>query len=151
MRISLSASPNIATMTRVAVVIGFLAVCAPPAAAQSTYCAFEVKVSTPSGAPRSKVPVLLIREHKTTFSETNTDASGLARLCDAPLEAVDIVVGFDVCGLVSVRNLHSMWPETKRIFVTFEENPCDHFNLAAHVRFYCAFRMIKGGQWPELG
>jgi hypothetical protein len=76
----------------------------------------------------------LIRELKSKFSETNTDAKGLARLCDAPLEAVDIVVGFDVCGLVTVRDLHSKWPETKRIYVTFEENSCDHFALSEFVQ-----------------
>jgi len=96
-------------------------------AAEPPYCAFEVKVTTKSGAPRSRVPVVLIRGHSNTFLETQTDTNGLAKLCDTPLEAVDIAVGFDVCGLVTVRNLHPLWPETKRVFVTFEENPCNHF------------------------
>lgn len=128
MRIGLISLMNIVTTTRVLVVIGFLAVCVPTVVGESVYCAFEVKVTTPSGTPRPKVPVLLIRQN-TTFSETATDANGLARLCDAPLQAVDIAVGVDVCGLVMVRNLHSMWPETKRVFVTFAENPCDHFTV----------------------
>jgi hypothetical protein len=115
---------------RLFVAIGLLAPCATAVGEDSPYCAFEVKVSTPSGTPRSKVPVLLIQNHQKTFYETVTNANGLARLCVAPLEAVDIVVGFDVCGLVSVRNLHPKWPETKLVFVTFEENPCDHFSVS---------------------
>jgi hypothetical protein len=120
---------SIVAVTRAFVVIGLLAISVRTAAAE--YCAFEVKVTTSSGTPRPKVPVLLVREHNTLY-ETVSDASGLARLCDAPLEAIDIVVGFDVCGLITVGNLHSMWPETKRIFVTFEENPCNHFVFAEY-------------------
>jgi hypothetical protein len=117
---------------QVLVLMGVLFACVPIVVAESTYCAFEVKVTTKSGAPRSQVPVLLVRGRNGTFLETRSDANGVARLCDAPLEAVDIAVGFDVCGLVVVRNLHSLWPKTKRLFVTFEENPCNHFVLAEY-------------------
>jgi hypothetical protein len=116
----------------VLVLMGFLFAGVPIVAAESTYCAFEIKVITKSGAPRSQVPVILVRGHNSTFLETHSDANGVARLCDAPLEAVDIAVGFDVCGLVVVRNLHPLWRETKRVFVTFEENPCNHFVLAEY-------------------
>jgi hypothetical protein len=103
------------------------------ATAESTYCAFEIKVTAKSGVPRSKVPVILVRGHNSTLLETLTDANGVAKLCDAPLgEAVDIAVGSDVCGLVTVRNLHPLWPETKRVFVTFEDNPCNHFVAAEY-------------------
>ena len=59
-----------------------------------------------------------------------TDAKGVARICDAPLESVDIAVGFDACGLVMVRSLHPKWPDTIKLFVTFEDNPCEHFALS---------------------
>src|ERR1035441_6701021 len=98
--------------TSVLVVICVLSACAPVIAAESSYCAFEVKVTTKSGAPRPKIPVILISGHKYTLVETQTDENGMARICDSPLEAVDIAVGFDVCGLVTVRNLHPLWPET---------------------------------------
>ncbi len=114
--------------------IGLLASCTPYSAAESTYCAFEVKVTSASGTPRAKVPVQLVRGHTTSLLETSTGANGIARLCDSPLEAVDIAVGSDVCGLVTVRNLHSMWPQTKQVFVTFEEYPCDHFALSEYVQ-----------------
>jgi hypothetical protein len=116
----------------VLLVAGLLFALVPSLTAESTYCAFEIKVTTKSGAPRAKVPVILVRAPNSTFSETLTDENGVARLCDAPLEAVNIAVGFDVCGLVTVRNLHPLWPETKRVFVTFEDNPCNHFVLSEH-------------------
>lgn len=72
----------------------------------------------------------MVRNRQTTFSEAMTDAKGLARICDAPLESVDIAVGFDVCGLVLVRSLHPKWPDTIRLSVTFDDNPCEHFALS---------------------
>jgi hypothetical protein len=121
---------NIVTATCALLGLRFFAVSVR--AAETEYCAFEVNVTTSSGTPRPKVPVLLTREHKSMLSEAVSDANGRARLCDAPLEAVDISVGFDVCGLVTILNLHSMWPDTKRIFVTFEDNPCNHFVAAEY-------------------
>jgi hypothetical protein len=122
-------------------------------AAETSYCAFEVKVVTASGTPRSKVPVQLIRD-KTEVFGTSTDAYGLARLCDSPLESVDIAVGFDVCGLVTVRNLYSMWPKTKQVFVIFEENPCSHFVAAPYVQVLMRIqdhqgRPVAGAQFDE--
>jgi hypothetical protein len=114
----------------------FLALCAfhaltiALASAQATYCAFEVKVSAPSGSPVSKVPVVLVVKHTTSFAETTTDENGVARLCDAPLEPVDIAVGSDICGLVLVRNMHDTWPESRKVYVTYVDAPCDHFGVA---------------------
>ncbi len=71
------------------------------AAEEPTYCSFEVKVSKPSGVPFAKVPVALV-ENRTQFGTVFTDANGLARICDAPLHRVDIVVGIDLCGMVLV-------------------------------------------------
>jgi hypothetical protein len=94
------------------------------AVAQDTYCAFEVTVRSPSGIPMSEVPVALIRGHKATFYETTTDANGVARVCDAPLENLDIIVGFDMCKSVMVRFLMPTWPDTQRISVTYVKTFC---------------------------
>lgn len=106
---------NIA-ITRVLTLTAFLALLLTPA-----------KVTRPSGTPIAKVPVYLIRNQRTTLSGTTTDANGIARICDAPLKAVDIGVGFDVCGSVLVRNVKATWPEVRQVFVTYVETPCDHF------------------------
>jgi hypothetical protein len=98
----------------------------PLAAAEPTYCAFEVKVSGPSGTPLAKVPVLMLRRDTTVFAETTTTKDGTARLCDAPLDPVDIVVGFDMCGSVVVRVLKPTWPKIRRVFVTYLQTFCDH-------------------------
>lgn len=94
---------------------------------QSLYCAFEVKVSTPSGDPVVGAHVAILRGDKSTFSETMTAANGVARLCDAPMETVNIVAGFDVCGSVFIRALKPKWPETLRVYVTYLDYPCSHF------------------------
>jgi hypothetical protein len=104
-----------------------IAACLPTCIAEQAYCAFEVKVTSSHGKPRSGVPVVVVQNRTTTFLQGITDANGLARLCDAPLESVDIAVGFDVCGLVLVKHLHQKWPETIRLFVTFDDHPCEHF------------------------
>jgi hypothetical protein len=103
------------------------------AAVEPTFCAFEVKVSTPSGAPAANTPVALVRGHRTTLSETATDVNGVARICDTPLEYVDIVVGFDMCGSVEVRNLKAMWPETRLVFITYVKTFCSHFTFSEKV------------------
>jgi len=61
------------------------------AAAQDTYCAFEVRVHSPTGTPVSNVTVALFQAQTTTFSQTTTDASGVARLCNAPLEYMEVI------------------------------------------------------------
>ena len=105
-------------------------VCVTPASGQEAYCAFEVKVTDPSGAAVAQVPVALHRQRGVVLAETTTDANGVARLCDAPLGAVEIVVGFDICGLVLVRDVKAEWPATRRVYVTYEKVPCPHFVYA---------------------
>jgi hypothetical protein len=132
-RAVLDASPSLGYDLGMGSLVRFLiaavAVCMPPSAAGQTYCALEVKVSSADGKPRSALPVAVVQNSQTTFSEAMTDGSGLARICDAPLESVDIAVGFDVCGLVMIRSLHPKWPDTMKLFVTYDDHPCAHFNL----------------------
>src|SRR5438270_1023772 len=96
---------------------------------ETTYCAFEVRVTTPSGTPFARVPVYLIRAQRTTLFSTSTDEAGIAKLCDAPVGAVDIGVGFDVCGSVLLRAIRATWPDTKTVFVTYSNDPCRHFTF----------------------
>jgi hypothetical protein len=113
--------------TRLFTIAGFLALLIIPAAGQTSYCAFEVRVTGPAGAPVANVPVYLIRNQRTTLSDTITNAKGVARICDSPLGAVDIAVGFDVCGSVLVKDIKATWPTTRPVLVTYVETSCDHF------------------------
>jgi hypothetical protein len=114
------------------------------AAEDATYCAFEVVVRKPSGAAAPNVPVTLVQRHEEMYSQANTDARGVARLCDAPLEAVDIAVGSDVCGLVEVHNLQPTWPEIRRVYVTLVDAPCDHFGFPTTCRVLLRIRDEEG-------
>jgi hypothetical protein len=100
-----------------------LALALPSAAAVNPYCAFEVKVSSPSGSPVPGVEVALIRGGSTTFSETKTNQYGVAKLCDSPLEYVDIVVGRDICGSILVRHIKPTWPKEKSVRVRAAIDP----------------------------
>ena len=124
--------------------------CACLPAAEQTYCAFEVKVTSASGSPRAGLPVVLVRNRQATFAEVRTDAKGIARICDTPIESVDIAVGFDVCGLVMIRNLHPKWPDMIRLFVTFEENPCAHFDLPEFCQVLLRVQDPRGGPMPGV-
>jgi hypothetical protein len=110
------------------------------AAEDSTYCAFEVRVSKPSRAPFAKVPVGLVERGK-EFATVFTDAKGLARICDAPLHALDIVVGGDVCGLVLVKRIR---PTTRQVFVTYEQEGCSHFTFPDHCQALLYIEDEKG-------
>ena len=82
-----SRDPTIITgVARLLVMIGFAGLFVPLAGQGTPYCAFEVNVRAPDGRPIAKAPVALIRYDKMTFSESTTDAQGIARICDAPLE-----------------------------------------------------------------
>lgn len=97
---------------------------------EAVFCAFEVKVTTPLGVPVGNLPVVLVAGRKEVVAETVTDGKGMARICDAPLAFVDVIVGRDVCGAVRVDRLKFEWPETQRVFVTFVGRPCDHFGVS---------------------
>ena len=116
-------------IARVPLVIGLLFLFTALATGETSYCSFEVKVSTPAREPVPNVAVSLIRNLQTTLSNTTTDVRGIARFCDAPLGVLDIGVGFDICGLVLVRHVKATWPETLKLFVTYVETPCDHFTF----------------------
>lgn len=104
-----------------------------PARAEG-FCAFQVDVRTPTGSPIGKVPVSIITGHTQVYAQTVTGPDGVAKLCDAPFETVDVVVGFDICGSVLIRNLSPTWPEPRKLSVTYAEAPCDHFGVSQTCR-----------------
>ena len=78
------------------------------------------------------------------LASTRTDPKGLARFCDAPLHAVDIVVGYDVCGSVWVRDVAPVWPSVRRVVVTYVEEWCDHFSFKNRCQFLLRVRDEMG-------
>ena len=109
--------------------IAFLLVCAPIATAGTNYCAFEIKVTEPSGTPAAKVPVAIIYKD-TQIAEARTDESGTAWLCDAPLDAVNIAVGFDICGSVLLKKIRPLWLRTRQVSITYARSSCEEFIFA---------------------
>jgi len=107
-------------------VVSFIASCNSVVCRADTYCAYEVTVIQPTRQPSPGVPVAILDQGKQS-AEYRTDASGRARLCDAPLSAIDIAVGYDLCGSVVIRRLRPTWPTTRHITVTYTESWCDHF------------------------
>lgn len=116
---------------------------------EPAYCAFEVKVSAPSGRPMRNVPVVLLRVQKDVVFETVTDGNGIAKICDVPLAFLDVVVGRDVCGAVHIRRLKFEWPVTKKVFVTFADSPCDH--LGAYPERQVLLRVLDEQGHPVVG
>lgn len=117
--------------------VAFLTWCAPLLAANDPYCAFEVKVLSPSKEPAAKVPVGIARQ-RGTFAETVTDADGIARICDAPIYPVDVFVGYDACGLVVIKGVKPLWLETRKLVATYAHSSCGEFNSFAkncHILF----------------
>jgi hypothetical protein len=110
--------------------IAILLFCAPFVMGASSYCAFAVKVRKPSGVPFNNVPVGMV-EKGTQGATVWTDANGTARFCDAPLHAVDIVVGTQ-CGIVLVKSVKPTWPATRDIFVTYDDTYCNEFTFPDH-------------------
>jgi hypothetical protein len=106
----------------------FLATGAIILAADTTYCAFEIRVIKPSGDPASKVAVGIVEGGRATaFTETLTDARGRARFCDAPLSPVDVFVGFASCGLVIAKQIRPLWLRTRRVLITYDGSYCEEF------------------------
>jgi hypothetical protein len=113
---------------RLQVVIGFGFCLVTAASGADQYCAFAVKVSSPSGRPLAGIPVAMIQGESKEFGhEVRTDGAGSAKLCDAPLEPVTIIVGVDICGAVAVKHVRASWPATKQLYFTYVPEGCNHF------------------------
>ena len=91
--------------------------------AAAPFCAFDVRVQDPSGTPLANIPVVMYGHDKHLAMGT-TDASGLTRFCDAPLQRVDFAVGVRECGVVFLKGAVYTWPETRHIYVTYDPSHC---------------------------
>lgn len=121
----------------------------PLIAGQSNWCAFQVHVKTPSGAPFAGVPVVLASGGK-QLTEVRTDARGIANICDAPLTAVTIAVGFDACGSVLVKDVKALWLRTRRLDVTYVKSTCEEF-VSFPENCHVLLRIVDGSGSPVLG
>jgi hypothetical protein len=125
-------NPMSMTPLRSKIVIGIGLFLATAANGAAQYCAFDVRVSSPAGTPLDGIPVAVIQQNGKEFgSEVRTDTLGLAKLCDSPMGRVSIIVGLDICGLVTIRNISPSWPDTKQLRVTYKPEHCNHFGPAA--------------------
>jgi hypothetical protein len=94
--------------------------------AGAPYCAFEVRVKKPSGLPFAKTPVGIVDKGK-DITTAVTDANGVARLCDAPVHKIDIVVGAVGQGLTLVKAVKPTWPKTRVLVVIRDDSEWDEF------------------------
>jgi hypothetical protein len=116
------------TFSHLQIIVGFGLCFATAAKGADQYCAFAVKVSNALGKPLAGISVAMIqREGKEVGHEVLTDVAGRARLCDAPMESVDIIVGVDICGAVAIKQVTPSWPVTKQLYFTYEAQGCNHF------------------------
>ena len=108
-----------------------------------SYCAFDMKVSKPSGAPFANVPGGMV-EKGIQVATVVTDANGKASFCDAPLHAVDIVIGTQDCGVVLVRGVKPTWPVTREIFVTYDRAHCGELVFPDHCQVLLRIKDEEG-------
>lgn len=101
----------------VAVLLAFSVV--PGARSQGNYCAFEILVKSPSGAPIEGAGVAGLDQNGIGFGTAVTDSVGLARICDSAPGLTDIQVGGQRCGAVTVRYLRPYWMVSRKVFVTY--------------------------------
>ena len=86
---------------------------------QTEYCAFEVLVRSPDGKPVVGAEAVLTRDGRTVGTAV-TNKAGVARICDAPSDALlDVELGGNLCGAVAVRYLRTLWMTTRRVYVTY--------------------------------
>lgn len=87
---------------------------------QPAYCAFEVTVQSPTGAPVAGAEVSELQSGGRLYGSATTNERGTARICDAPQGLVDLHVGGQVCGAVTVGYLEPYWMTTRRVVITYE-------------------------------
>ncbi len=85
------------------------------------YCAFEVVVKSPTGVPVVGAGVAGLDQNGVKFGTALTDAQGVVRFCDAPSGLIEINVGGNLCGAVSVRYLSAYWLRDAACFYYLQE------------------------------
>ncbi len=103
--------------------ITLLALCATATLGAPSYCAFEVNIRNASGSPSANAPVEMVSGGR-HLAVAMTNKQGLARFCDAPLQGVDFAVGVRDCGVVLVKGVKLTWPETREVFITYDNGHC---------------------------
>jgi hypothetical protein len=94
---------------------------------QATYCAFEVSVRSPDGAPVAGIEVSERQSGAAVYSSATTNEHGTAMICDAPQGLVDLHVGGELCGAVTVGRLQPYWMVTRRVDITYKNCQGDDF------------------------
>jgi hypothetical protein len=127
-----------------------LLLCGLSAAAQGSYCSFEVVVRDASGLPVAGVPVGIV-EHGSQSATTWTDTMGIAKLCDGSFRAIDIVIGANSCasGIVHIKNVRPTWPRTRSVLAVFSPDPCDGIDLPNRCQLLLRIQDERGQ--PLLG
>ena len=83
-------------------------------------CAFELVVHTRVGAPISGVAVVAFNAERVMLERKTTDAHGVARFCDPPLDSrLSFVIGQGPCE-AAVQNVPTAWRGTRRIDAVYQ-------------------------------
>jgi hypothetical protein len=93
---------------------------------KADYCAFEVVVKSPAGAPVVGIEVSEI-ESGQVYAVGVTDQQGISKICDAPEGLIDLHVGAQLCGAVTVAHLAPYWMVTRRIDMIYKNCQGDDF------------------------
>lgn len=86
----------------------------------ASYCAFEVVVKSSAGKAVKGVAVYELMQDGKTVGTATTDQQGVARICDAPAGLVQIQVGHNLCGEVTVRHLKPYWMQTRKVSIYYD-------------------------------
>ena len=144
------ASTNKTAVIRLLILSAIASAFVSNARAEGVYCAFEVKVSTPSGEPFPDVPAAIVGAGGKEFgSEARTDKNGVVRFCDAPMQRVDIIVGFDRCGAVMIRQVKPPWLRTAHFSVIYARRTCGEFIVPSDC--HVLLRVVDEKDRPVIG
>lgn len=115
------------------------------------YCAFEITVKSPEGAPVPGVSVSASSDGARPFARVVSNGEGVARICDSPVSSnVSISAGGGGCGEVTVRNLHPLWLETRRVYVTVQKCLQPENLFANECRFVVRVRDVHNTPVPGV-
>jgi hypothetical protein len=104
------------------------------------YCAFQIHVGSPTGSPVRDAPVSAADQNGFTVGTATSDENGDAAICDVPIGLIDIHVGDNRCGAVTVHYLKPDWLRPRRVWVTYqncggaEHTPPNGCSLTIRVR-----------------
>lgn len=131
-------------------VIGMALIPVPLSAqSQPGYCAFSVTVKSPEGHPVAGARVEGLREDGEVFGSGVTDEIGVGRICDAPAGLVDLRVGGQLCGAVTIGHLRPYWMETRHVYITYAN--CSGEEWAPPGGCQLVLRIVDGDNSPIGG